>query len=316
MNRCPITYEPCGDERYSREGLRLLARGLTALNDIPLTQEEQLREAAVRATKMSIQGIQPKLSAVLNVKSNSFEIVDRGGRFILKPQSNMYPELPENEDLTMRLARTAGLEVPLHGMVYSQDSRLTYFIRRFDRYGRNGKYSLEDFAQLSGKSRDTKYDYSMEKVAEIIERYCTFPVVEKAKLFRLTLFNFLVGNEDQHLKNFSLITRDGKVSLSPAYDLINTTIALAAPQEEVALPVMGKKRNLTRKVLIEYWGKEQLGLNERTIGNVVNELEHALPNWRELIGKSFLSEKMREKYLGLLLERMKIIWQTSTIMGG
>ncbi len=316
MNRCPITYEPCGDEKYSREGLRLLARGLTALNDIPLTQEEQLREAAIRATKMSIQGIQPKLSAVLNVKSNSFEIADRGGRFILKPQSNLYPELPENEDLTMRLAKTAGLEVPLHGMVYSQDNRLTYFIRRFDRYGRNGKYSLEDFAQLSGKSRDTKYDYSMEKVAEIIERYCTFPVVEKAKLFRLTLFNFLVGNEDQHLKNFSLITRDGKVSLSPAYDLINTTIALPAPQEEIALPVMGKKRNLTRKILIEYLGKERLGLNERTIGHVVNELEHVLPNWRELIGKSFLSREMREKYFGLLLERMKIIWQTSTIMGG
>jgi serine/threonine-protein kinase HipA len=308
MNRCPITYEPCGDEKYSREGLRLLARGLTALNDIPLTQEEQLREAAIRATKMSIQGIQPKLSAVLNVKSNSFEIADRGGRFILKPQSNLYPELPENEDLTMRLAKTAGLEVPLHGMVYSQDNRLTYFIRRFDRHSRNGKYSLEDFAQLSGKSRDTKYDYSMEKVAEIIERYCTFPVVEKAKLFRLTLFNFLVGNEDQHLKNFSLITRDGKVSMSPAYDLINTTIALAAPQEEIALPVMGKKRNLTRKVLIENWGKERLGLNERTISNVVNEFEHVLPNWRELIGKSFLSREMRDKYIGILAERTEIIW--------
>jgi serine/threonine-protein kinase HipA len=307
MNRCPITYEPCGDAKYSKEGLRLLARR-NVLNDIPLTQEEQLREAAVRATRMSIQGIQPKLSAVLNAKSNSFEIVDKGGRFILKPQSNLYPEFPENEDLTMRLAKTAGLEVPLHGMVYSRDNRLTYFIRRFDRHGRNGKYSLEDFAQLAGKSRDTKYDYSMERIAEIVERYCTFPVVEKVKLFRLTLFNFLVGNEDQHLKNFSLIIREGKVSLSPAYDLINTTIALASPQEEIALPLMGRKRNLTPEMLIEYWGKERLGLNERTIGNVLAELERALPECGALIEMGFLSDKMRERYIALLMERAKIIW--------
>lgn len=307
MNRCPITYEPCGDDKYSTVGLRLLSRSLTDLDDIPLTQEEQLREAAVRATKMSVQGIQPKLSAILNVRSNSFEIVDRGGRFILKPQSNMYPELPENEDLTMRLASSAGLEVPLHGMVYSRDKRLTYFIRRFDRHGRGGKYSLEDFAQLAGKSRDTKYDYSMEKVAEIVERYCTFPMVEKVKLFRLTLFNFLVGNEDQHLKNFSLITREGKVSFSPAYDLINTTIALANPQEEIALPLTGRKRNLTRKILVEYWGMERLGLNERTTGNVVTGLFEARRKWDELVGTSFLSEGMKEKYGSLLAERAKVL---------
>lgn len=307
MNRCPITYEACGDARYSPEGLRLLARGLTTLNDLPLTQEEQLREAAARATKMSIQGIQPKLSAVLNTKLSAFEIVDRGGRFILKPQSSMYPELPENEDLTMRLAKLAGLEVPLHGMVYSADKRLTYFILRFDRHGKTGKYSLEDFAQLSGESRNTKYDSSMEKVAETIDMYCTFPLVEKAKLFRLTLFNYLTGNEDQHLKNFSLITRDGKVTLSPAYDLINTTIALASPQEEIALPLMGKKKNLTRKLLVDYWGRERLGLNERTITNLLAELEKAVPEWKSLIGKSFLSHTMREKYASVLAERTKIL---------
>lgn len=308
MNLCPITYEPCGDQKYSVKGLRLLSRGLKTLNDISMTQEEQLREAAVRATKMSIQGIQPKLSAVLNVKASSFEIVDRGGRFILKPHCNLYPELPENEDLTMRLAKSAGLEIPLHGMVYSADNRLTYFIQRFDRHGKTGKYSLEDFAQLSGKSRDTKYDYSMERVADIIERYCTFPLVEKLKLFRLTLFNFLVGNEDQHLKNFSLITRDGKISISPSYDLINTTVALASPQEEIALPLKGKKRNLTRDILVDYWGKERLGLNERTIGNVASEIELAVPGWRETIGRSFLSDKIKEKYSGLLTDRANLLF--------
>ena len=102
---------------------------------------------------MSIQGVQPKLSAKLNVKDKVFDIVDRGGEYILKPQNNFYPELPENESLTMKLAELIGIEVPLSGMIYSSDGKFTYFIRRFDRYGRNKKLSVEDFAQLAGKSR-------------------------------------------------------------------------------------------------------------------------------------------------------------------
>ncbi|MHB8853743.1 MAG: HipA domain-containing protein [Ignavibacteriaceae bacterium] len=307
MNICPITYKPCGDKKYSEEGLKLLSRSLTGLNDIPYTQEEQIREAAIRAVKMSIQGIQPKLSAKLKVKENMFEIVDADGKYILKPQNIYYPELPENEDLTMRLAKYAGLEVPLHGMVYSIDGKLTYFIKRFDRYGRKNKYSLEDFAQLSGNSRETKYDYSMEKLTDIIESYCTFPLIEKFKLFRLTLFNFLVGNEDQHLKNFSLITRGNKIELSPAYDLINTTIALPNVREEIALPLMGKKKNLSRKVLVDYWGKERLKLNQRSIGHVLEKINNAKLHWNELILKSFLSSVMKEKYSRLIDERYKIL---------
>ena len=153
MNICPITYQPCGDARYSNKGLKLLSRNLVQLNDLALTQEEQLREAAVRAAKMSIQGVQPKLSAKLNVKDGIFDIVDRDGDHILKPQNNFYPELPENESLTMKLADMIDIEVPLSGMIYSSDRKLTYFIKRFDRYGKSKKLSVEDFAQLAGKSR-------------------------------------------------------------------------------------------------------------------------------------------------------------------
>lgn len=308
MNTCPITYEPCGNRKYSEDGLKLLSKSLTDLKDIPLTQEEQVKEAAIRAAKMSIQGIQPKLSARLNPAQSRFEIVDTGGTYILKPQNNFYPQLPENEDLSMKLAKLAGLDVPIHGMVYSADSKLTYFIKRFDRYGRNKKHSLEDFAQLAGKSRDTKYDFSMEKLTGIIQQYCTFPVIEFAKLFRLTLFNFLIGNEDQHLKNFSLITRNNKIELSPVYDLLNTTIALPNPQEEIALPLMGKKKNLTKKILVNYWGKERLGINEKVISNIYEEINASLNIWYDQIQKSFLSVDMKEKYSQLISERYKILF--------
>ena len=262
MNTCPITYEPCGDRKYSEKGLKLLSRNLTHLRDFPYTQEEQLREAAARAPKMSIQGVQPKLSVKLKVTDGLFKVTDKGGEYILKPQNTLYPQLPENEDLTMRLAEEIDLDIPLHGLIYSKDQKLTYFIKRFDRYDKGSKYSVEDFAQLAGKNRDTKYDFSMEKVATIIDTFCTFPAIEKVKLFKLTLFNFLAGNEDQHLKNFSLITKDNKITFTPFYDLINTTISLSNPVEEIALPLKGKKSKLNKSVFITYWAKERLGLND------------------------------------------------------
>ena len=307
MNICPITYQPCGDKKYSDNGLKLLSRNLTQLKDLPLTQEEQLREAAIRADKMSIQGVQPKLSAKLNVKDEVFDIVDRGGEYILKPQNNFYPELPENESLTMKLAGLIGVEVPLSGMIYSSDGKFTYFIKRFDRYGRNKKLSLEDFAQLAGKSRETKYDYSMEKLITLIDTFCTFPAIEKVKLFRLSIFNFLIGNEDMHLKNFSLITRDNIVELSPAYDLLNTTIVVPKSQEEIALPLAGKKRNLSTKILIDYFAKERLKLNQTIISQVFNKINTEWNNWEKLIKISFLSNEMKEKYFELMKKRKAVV---------
>jgi hypothetical protein len=88
--------------------------------------------------------------------------------------------------------------------------------------------------------RETKYDSSMEKVAAVVEQFCTFPAIERVKLLERTLFSFLTGNEDMHLKNFSLITRQGRVGLAPAYDFLNTTIALKHAREELALPLRGK----------------------------------------------------------------------------
>lgn len=307
MNICPITYQPSDDARYSNKGLKLLSRNLVHLNDLALTQDDQLREAAVRSAKMSIQGVQPKLSARLNVKDGIFDIVDRGGEYILKPQNSFYPELPENESLTMKLAEMVDIEVPLSGMIYSLDKKLTYFIKRFDRYGKSKKLSVEDFAQLSGKSRETKYDYSMEKVVNLIDIYCTFPAIEKVKLFRLTIFNFLIGNEDMHLKNFSIITRDNKIELSPAYDLLNTTIVLPNEPEEIALPLAGKKRNLNSNILIDYFGKDRLNLNNRIISQVIDKIKSAFDNWEVLIKISFLTPPMKEKYLNLLKTRKERI---------
>ena len=307
MNICPITYTPCGDNLYSEAGLRLLSPGMKGLRELEYTAEEQRIEAYNRASKMSIQGVQPKLSAKLSIKDGEFEIVDTGGKYILKPQHQLYPEMPQNEDLTMRLAGEIGLDVPLHGLIWSKDHSLTYFIKRFDRKGQNDKVPIEDFAQLAGMSRETKYDYSMEKVVTIINDFCTFPSIEKLTLFQLTIFNYLVGNEDMHLKNFSIITKDRMVTLSPCYDLVNSTIEYKNQDEEIALPLKGKKKHLTSNTLVDYFGKERCGLTSKSIDKVLESISSAVPKWKEMIDISFLSNEMKEKYHKLLETRLAIL---------
>ncbi len=308
MNHCLITYQPCGDKKYSENGLKLLSPRLKELKDFPYTKNEQLKEAIARATKISIQGVQPKLSVKLNIKLGMFEIVDKDGTFIIKPQNDLYPELPENEDLTMHLAACIGIEVPVHGLVYCKDGTRSYFIKRFDRAPKKRKVAIEDFAQLTGKTRDTKYNSSMEKIATVLEEYCTFPLIEKRKLFVITIFNFLVGNEDMHLKNFSLIRRSGKVELSPSYDLLNTTIAMPNPEEEMALPLAGKKSNFKRNDLVEFFGMERMKLTKLTIDQSLNEIKNQHKKWIELIESSFLTEPMKENYLKLLEKRWNRIF--------
>ena len=307
MKRCPITYEPISGGNYSKTGLHKLNPALNELHPLPYNQKEQIQEAQRRMTKMSIAGVQPKLSAQLSIKDNTFKIVDKHGIFILKPPLPNYDQVPENEDLTMRMAKAVGIEVPLHGMVYAKDHSLLYFIRRFDRVGKSGKIHVEDFAQVAGMNRDTKYNYSMEKLISLIDEYCTFPMVEKMKLFKRTLFSWLTGNEDMHLKNFSLIHRDLKVELSPAYDLLNTTIILSNPKEEMALPLKGKKSNFTRSVFFTYFGKERMGLNEKVLSNIEEEISAAIPEWERLIGISFLSDDRKEAYYNILNKRFEIL---------
>lgn len=307
MNRCRITLEEIPEGiRYSRAGLKSLDARLMDILPLPYTLAQQLEEAAARADKMSVQGVQPKLSAVLRIKENRFEVVDRGGRFILKSCPPQWPEVPANEALTMTLAEHSGIEVPVHGLVEATDGSMVYFIRRFDRVGQGERLPLEDGAQLLGHTRDTKYDSSMEQVIGMIERFCTFPVIEKRKLMQRVWFCFLTGNEDMHLKNWSILSRSGRIALSPAYDLLNTSIILKNPQEETALPIRGRKRNLNRRDLLDYLAMERCGLPPDLMrGDLEKLLLQAEAQWPTWIQRSFLSGPKREAYLHLVRERVK-----------
>ncbi len=301
MSRCPLSYDEVPD-RYDSTALRRLHPRLNDLKPLPYSSKQLREEASTRADKLSIQGVQPKLSARLNVKEEVFELVDRHGRFILKPQHPDYGAVPENEDLTMKFAALSGIEVPDHGLVPNIDGEFTYWIRRFDRTGRNDKLSVEDFAQLSGESRDTKYRSSMEKVASVLQRFTTFPQIEGAKLFRVLLFCFLCGNEDQHLKNFSLIHLKGKVQLTPFYDLLSTTLLLRHPKDELALTLKGKKSRFKLEEDFSSYAHDNLRLPEAVVESVMQDLATGLSAWPQLLKRSFLPPPIVNKY-GPLVEK-------------
>ena len=145
MNRCPITFDACGESQYSSAGLHQLSPRLTDLKDFPYSAAEQRREAVIRAGKLSIQGVQPKLSAVLKTADAELRLQDTGGRYIIKPPHDTFPHLPENEALTMRMAAVTGIEVPFHGLIHCKDGSLSYIVRRFDRGPRHKKISSRRF---------------------------------------------------------------------------------------------------------------------------------------------------------------------------
>lgn len=307
MKFCPITLEAIDDSKtYSQKGLNQFSRRLTHLCSLPYSAQTLREESLKRMDKMSIQGIQQKLSATFSIKLQTFEIQDIGGTFILKPPSLLFDNLPENEALTMTLAKTIGLNVPFHGLIYNTDDTLTYFIKRFDRITKGKKLAVEDLAQVCQKHRKTKYQSSMEQVAKVFTNanIMSFPLLESLNLFRLTLFNYLIGNEDAHLKNFSVITENNKVSMSPVYDLLNSSIALKGSKEEIALPLNGKKNQISENDLFRYFAKERLHLKDNMLEKIKADFNQAIPTWPSLIKRSFLNDNMKQAYLNLVESRL------------
>ena len=104
--------------------------------------------------------------------------------------------------------------------------------------------------------------------------------------------------------NRSWKSDNGKVELSPSYDLLNSSIVLEGEIEEIALPLKGKRRYLDNDLLINYFGKVCCKLNNKTIEKTIHTIQSAILNWFDLIEISFLSDAMKEKYRALLRSRI------------
>lgn len=257
---------------------------------------------------IAVPGVQPKLS--LSITDGAFENQNRitvvgalGGNYIFKPPSEIFPEMPENEHLTMRMAEAFGIETVLSSLIRLQSGELSYITKRIDRREDGEKIHMLDMFQIT--EANDKYRSSMEKIGKALDNYSSNTLLDKLKFFELTLFSFLTGNNDMHLKNFSMINENDQWVLSPAYDLLNVNIVNPNDNEELALSLEGRRRKLKR-YHFERFGN-YLDLNAKQISGAFNRLIKYKPRAINWIDNSFLSEEFKEKYKVLLEERYGLL---------
>lgn len=277
---------------------------------IPYSLDEMVVLAKqVIERSVTVPGVQPKLSmsiiqSAIEKPHKRLTIVGAlGGEYIFKPPSVNYQEMPANEHITMRIAEAFGINVVKSSLVRLKSGELSYITKRIDRAKDGEKIHMLDMFQIT-EAYD-KYKSSMEKVGNALGKYSANPLLDKLFLFELTIFSFLFGNNDMHLKNFSMILNNGKWLLAPAYDLLNVAIIIPKDTEELSLTLDAKKRKLTRSNFENFGSK--LGLNEKQINGVFNRFINNKHKATILIEKSFLAPQTQEKYLRLFGQRYQKI---------
>jgi serine/threonine-protein kinase HipA len=261
-------------------------------------------------SQTTVTGVQAKLSLHITGNSNDqegrrFTVVGLWGGYILKPPTENYPQLPEVEDVTMHLAEQAKIKTVPHSLVRLASGNLAYITKRVDRIKKE-KLAMEDMCQLTERLTEDKYLGSYEQIAKTIQKYSATPGLDVINFFELVLFSFLTGNADMHLKNFSLLEQPGLgMVLSPAYDLINTSLANPADDEELALTLNGKKKKIKKQDFVA--AMKSLKMEEQQQQNIFDKMRKSQPKWLEQIEVSFLSKEFKEQYVQLLLERFNRI---------
>ncbi|TDX00538.1 HipA domain-containing protein [Dinghuibacter silviterrae] len=305
MPNCLICYQDAGNEDYHGRCAKKFF-GTDELPTLELNKNllKQLAEQTINE-RIALTGVQPKLSVTLdkNKGTGRLTIVGLWGEYILKPQHDSLPAMPETEDLTMHLAGIFGVEVCSHTLLRASDGALVYLARRFDREN-NKKIHVEDFCQLSEFLTENKYKGSYERAGKIILTYCTNTGLDILKYFELLLFGYVTGNNDMHLKNFSLIHREDTIDFSPAYDLLNVNLVFPKDQEETALLLNGRKKNIQLRDF-EALGTV-LGIPVKVRENSYRKFQNHNPAVQQMIQASFLPPEMQNTYWQIWNEKQRL----------
>ena len=260
----------------------------------------------VVSSHIAVPGVQPKLSLSLidetlnQVNLTRLTVVGAlGGNYIFKPPSNTYPEMPENEHLTMKIAEAFGIKTVPSSLIKLGSGELAYITKRIDRTQDGQKIHMLDMFQIT--EAVDKYKSTLERIGKALGEYSSNTLLDKLRYFELVVFCYLTGNNDMHLKNFSMIRQDDKWVLSPAYDLLNVNLANPADNEELALSIEGKKRKFKHHHF-ERFGAN-LGLNNKQIQGVFDRCIKNESKAKKLIEVSFLSLEAKENYWKIMEEK-------------
>ena len=260
--------------------------------------------AQVIQSQTTLTGVQPKLSLNLDKHKDSqkLTIVGLWGDYIFKPQTERFAMLPENEDLTMHLAEIAKIKIVPHTLIRMKDGSIGYLTKRIDRKADGEKIAMEDMCQLTERQTEHKYRSSYEQIGKAIRKYSTNAQLDMVDFLELVYFSWLTGNNDMHLKNFSLYSPAGEPVLTPAYDLLNAFISNPADDEELALNLNGKKKRMKDADFRTAY--RTCGVPEIVFDRVKKKYKDLLPKFEEEIQRSFLSDELKTFYIDLLHRRL------------
>jgi len=315
-NKCLYCYETLTEEADFHKKCFQEFFGTPTPPKLPYSID-QMAELAKNIVERSIAvpGIQAKLSMSLieetreNTGTRLTVVGALGGNYIFKPPSDKFPEMPQNEHVTMRIAKAFNIQVVPSSLIRLASGELSYITKRVDRAENGEKIHMLDMFQIT--EAFDKYKSSMEKVGRALHSYSENTLLDKIFYFELSLFSFLTGNNDMHLKNFSMIKSASGWVLAPAYDLLNVAIVLPEDKEELALTIEGKKK----KIKLEHFVKlgKGLELTDKQIESIFKRMIKNKPNAIEWIDKSFLSDNMKTAYKEILESRFIQLKLTSFI---
>jgi serine/threonine-protein kinase HipA len=309
MNKktCHICLQPMDDtQKLHHEACckKLFGSGIPPALPYTLKDLNALAQNVVRR-HIAVPGIQPKLSMHLerdgSRQDSRLTLVGLEGGYILKAPVSQYPEMPELEHVTMRMAGCFAITTAECGLIPLKDGQPTFITKRMDRQG-SSKLHMEDMCQLTDRLTEQKYRGSLEQVGKAIIRHCDNSLFDALRFFELTLYCFLTGNSDMHLKNFSLLhLQDGSIALSPAYDLLPTQLLLPEDTEDTALTLNGRKSRLVRNDFMKL--AESLRLTEKQAMNTFSRFSSNLDAALELLGKGLCTDSMKDRFKELIRSR-------------
>ncbi|MBR5075604.1 MAG: HipA domain-containing protein [Bacteroidales bacterium] len=308
MSKCLYCYKELGpgEVDFHKSCCRKFFGTATAPS-LDYTREEMDELAAqVIKSQTTLTGVQPKLSLNLDKHRDSqkLTIVGLWGGYIFKPQTEQFAMLPENEDLTMHLAEIAKLKTVPHTLIRMKDGSIGYLTKRIDRTKTGEKIAMEDMCQLTERQTEHKYRSAYEQIGKAIRKYSAYPQLDMVDFLELVYFSWLTGNNDMHLKNFSLYSPAGEPVLAPAYDLLSAAISNPADDEELALNLNGKKKHLKDSDFVAAF--RTCGVPEIVFDRIKKKYLDLLPKFEGEIQRSFLSEDLKASYIELLHRKMQI----------
>lgn len=308
MSKCLYCYKEVasGDDFHAACSLAFFGVENPPRMEYALREMSQLARQVVERS-ISVPGVQPKLSMSLttdNKKDKRLTVVGAlGGNYIFKPPSEDYPEMTANEHLTMKMAQLFSIDVVPHSLIRLASGELSYITKRIDRNGDGSKIHMIDMFQVV--EAFDKYRGSMERIGKAIHEYADNTFLDILRFYELTVFSYLTGNNDMHLKNFSMLKTSYGWALAPAYDLMNVAIVNPEDTEELALTIAGKRKKITKKTFVEFG--VGLGLSKKQIESVFRRFKELHEDAIKLINMSFLKDKMQDNYIDLLKIRFLIL---------